>query len=160
MNQNKYMFIDIDDVLVTTRQHFSKNLHPKYMSNPFDTKCVKIFNNIINIINPIIIVSSDWKLHYNMDVLNEIFQDNGIIGNITDVTPNLWGSQFNNLSQLEECRAAEILKFVNDNNVIEYVAIDDLNLFHWIPNNFVHCTRSNEGLKQCGIYEKIINKLK
>lgn len=159
MNSNRYLFLDIDDVLVTTRQHFSKKLHPKYQSHHFDPKCVKVLNEILEKTNPIIILSSDWKLHYNLEALNEIFHDNGVNGKITDITPSLWGVKFFKLSELEECRAWEIIKYVNEHNIQKFVAVDDLNMFHWLPDNFVHCTRSMGGIKQTNVKEKIINIL-
>ena len=159
-NNNTYIFVDLDGVIVTSRQHLSKKLHPKYMSNPFDKKCVNVFNEICDTTTPIIILSSDWKLHYNLDELNEIFRDNGMNCIITDVTTCLWGTMFTNFSQLEECRAAEIMQYVKEHNIINFMAIDDLNLSKWIPDRFVHCTRSFEGIKQSGIKEKIINILK
>lgn len=159
MNTNKYLFLDIDDVLVTTRQHFSKKLHPKYQTHHFDKKCVNVLNEIIQKTSPIIIISSDWKLHYNLEVLNEIFYDNGVDYKITDITPNLWGVKFFSLHQLEECRAWEIIKYTNEHKIINFVAVDDLNLRDWLPNNFAHCTRCNEGIKQTGVKEKIINIL-
>lgn len=155
----KYLFLDIDDVLVTTRQHFSKKLHPKYQTHHFDKKCVIVVNQIIKKIAPTIIISSDWKLHYSLEVLNEIFHDNGIDYPITDITPDLWGIDFFRMDELEICRAHEIMKYVNEHNIKNYVAVDDLNMFQWLPNNFVHCTRSNEGIKQSGVKEKIINIL-
>lgn len=155
----KYLFLDIDDVLVTTRQHFSKKLHPKYQTHHFDQKCVIILNDIIQKTNPIIILSSDWKFHYTLDELNEIFKDNGVESKITDITPSLWGIKFFKLSELEECRAWEIIQYVNEHKIQNFVAVDDLNLRDWLPDNFVHCTRSNEGIKQTYVKEKILKVL-
>ncbi len=155
-----HLFLDIDSVMVTSTQYYSKKLHPKYQTYPFDKKCVQVLNKIIEEVNPVIILSSDWKLHFELHELNEIFSDNGITASIGDITPSLWGSKFTNLSQLEECRAFEIIKFVNENKITNFVAVDDLNLNHWLEGNFVHCTRSNEGIKQTNVKEKIIKILK
>lgn len=152
-------FLDIDDVIVTTRQHFSKKLHPKYQTCHFDRKCVDVVNEILEVTKPIIIISSDWKLRFSLEQLNEIFNDNGIAYTITDVTSSLWGTKFTSLHQLEECRAWEIIQYVSEHKIQNFVAVDDLNMFQWLPNNFVHCARSNEGIKQSGVKEKIINIL-
>jgi len=160
MNNKPHIFLDIDGVLATNAQFYTKKLHPKYQVYGFDKKCVQVLNSIIEEINPVIILSSDWKLHFEEHELNEIFSDNGISSKIVDITPSLWGCRFTSLSQLEECRAAEIIKFVNSNKIINFVAIDDLDLKHWLDGNFVHCTRVNEGIKQTGIKEKIIKILK
>jgi len=161
MNSNKYLFLDIDSVLVTTKQHFGR-YHKNYDGHPFDSKCVKVLNQIIEKVNPIIIISSDWKHFFNVLELNKIFVENGVNGVITDVTPSLWGGKedrFNNLQQLEECRAAEILQYVKEHEITNWVAVDDLNLFPWIPINFVWCTHSTEGLKQSNVKEKIFKNL-
>lgn len=160
MSNKPHVFLDLDGVMVTSAQHYSKKLHPKYMTHKFDRKCVQVLNSIIEEINPVIILSSDWKLHFELNELNEIFKDNGVITSITDITPDLWGVKFTSLSQLEECRAAEIIKFANTNKITNFVAVDDLNLEKWLENYFVHCTRSNEGIKQTNVKEKIIKILK
>lgn len=157
---NKYLFLDIDDVMVTTRQHHSKKLHPKYITCPFDKKCVVVLNKIIVELKPIIIVSSDWRTRFNLDELNEIFLDNEVKSEITDFTPDLMGVRFNSLKEIQICRATEILDYVEKNKINNWVAVDDYNLNPWIPDNFVHCTRSNEGIRQCGIKDKILNILK
>ncbi len=163
MNLNRpYLFLDIDDVMVTSKQYFFSKVNPLYDGMPFDFKCVNVLNKIIEEVNPIIIISSDWKLHYNLQQLNRIFAENKINSLVTDVTPDLWGHPYVSLSQLEECRAEEILKYqIEHANVIDkWVAVDDLNLRSWIPDNFVYCTKSTEGLKQTNVKEKILNIIK
>lgn len=157
---NKYLFLDIDDVMVTTRQHHSRNLHPKYITSPFDEKCVNVLNKIIIELNPIIIISSDWRTRFSLDELNEIFYDNGVESEISDFTPDLMGIQFSNLSEINVCRATEILDYVRKNQITNWVAVDDYNLNPFIPNNFVHCNRAYDGISQNGIINKILNILK
>lgn len=160
MNLNRpTLFLDIDDVMVTSRQYFFSKPNPIYNGMPFDSKCVKVLNEIIEKTNPIIVISSDWKFHFNFIQLNEIFKENDINGEIADITPDLWGDKFKNLNQLDECRATEILKFVEDHKILKFVAVDDLNLKPWLPNNFVWCTQSNEGIKQSGVKEKLLKIL-
>ena len=159
ISQRPTIFIDLDGVLVTTRQHFAKKLHPKYMTCPFDSKCVKILNEIIEKTNPLIILSSDWKLRFKINELNEIFKDNGVNSIITNVTPDFWGTQFKSLQELDTCRGFEILKYVHQYQIEKYVAVDDMNLNGWIPDHFVRCTHSTEGIKQSGVKEKILKIL-
>lgn len=156
-----HIFLDIDGVLVTTKQLYSKKRHEEWNCYSFDPKCVKVFNEILdNISNPKIILSSDWKLQYDLNTLNEIFKFNGVREPIVSVTPNLWGVRYKKLDELEECRANEILKFVEDNEIKNWLAIDDLDLTDFISDdNFVHCPRINEGIKQSGLREKILNKI-
>jgi hypothetical protein len=125
----------------------------------FNKKAVNVFNAICEAVDPVIVLSSDWKDHYDLDLLNEFFQWNGITHSITDFTSSAWGTKFKSLAQLEDCRAYEILKYVEEHDIEKWVAIDDLDLKPWIPNNFVHAPRSNEGIKQSGVKDKILNIL-
>jgi hypothetical protein len=158
-----YIFLDIDEVLATTNQFYSnrKKWNPEYNRYRFDEKCVKVFNSIIEITNPIVILSSDWKDSFTIEQLNRIFEINGVNCKISDITPSLWGTQYKSLQQLDECRAEEILKYQTDHaDVInKWVAIDDLNLTQWMPDNFVRCTKANEGIKQSNVKEKILKIL-
>lgn len=155
------IFLDIDGVMVTTHQYFGK-YHKEYNGHPYDPKCVKVLNEIIEKTNSVIVLSSDWKLHFTLIEMNNIFKINGINDIVSDYTPSLWGvgeGMFGSLQQLEECRAAEIQKYVDEHGITNWVAIDDLNLFPHIPLNFVWCTRENEGIKQSGVKDKILNIL-
>lgn len=159
MNSNKYLFLDIDDVMVTSNQYYGK-YHKKYNGHPFDAKCVKVLNSIIESRNGLlIIISSDWKLHFTIPELNNIFKENNVNAVVTDITPSSWGHIFKSMQQLEECRAYEINKYVQEHEITNWVAVDDLDLKPWIPLNFVRCTHASEGIKQSGVKDKILNIL-
>ena len=161
MNSNPHIFLDIDDVLTTQFQYNQKpaKWDKEYNRYHFDAKCVKVFNAIIEKTNPIIILSSDWKLHYTVEQMNRIFEINGVKAIITHYTPSSWGHEFTSMQQLEECRAYEINKYAKEHELTKWVAVDDLNLFPWIPDNFVRCTHSTEGIKQSGVKDKILKIL-
>jgi hypothetical protein len=161
MNLDKHILLDIDGVMATTTQFYTnkKKWHPMYACYRFDEKCVKVFNAIIEKTNPIIIITSDWKDRYTINQLNEIFEWNKVNTKVSDVTGSSWGVMFTSLQQLEECRSYEINKYVNEHELTKWVAVDDLNLKLWISKNFVHVTRINEGIKQSGVKDKILNIL-
>jgi hypothetical protein len=161
MSIKKYILLDLDGVLATTTQYYTnrKKWHPMYDCYRFDETCVKVFNTIVEKTDPIIIISSDWKDRYTIAVLNEIFEWNGVKAKVSGITSSSWGVQFTSLQQLEECRSYEINKYVNENQLEKWVAIDDLDLKLWIPENFVRCTRANEGIKQSGVKDKILKIL-
>ena len=110
MNNQIYVMLDIDGVLATTNQYYSnrKKWHPIHKCYKFDRKCVKVFNDIVDIMNPIIIMTSDWRLRYSIDQLNEIFEWNGVNAQISDYTINLWKTRYHESSELEACRVDEI----------------------------------------------------
>lgn len=161
MNSNNYIFLDIDGVLTTSNQYYTnpKKWHEEYECYHFDKKCVNVFNEIIDKTNPIIILSSDWQHHYIIKQLNDIFKWNSVNCKITDVTGTAYGSKFTSLSQLEECRAYDIMQYAKKHDIKKYLSIDDLDLTHWLDDYFIHTPRANEGIKQTGIKEKIIKTI-
>jgi len=162
MNCRPHIFLDIDDVLATSHQYHTnpKNWNDEYNRYRFDKKCVKVFNEIIEKTNPIIILSSDWKLNYSIEVMNRVFEINEINAVVSDITSNLWGVKFKSVAQLEDCRADEILKYVHEHKTEKWIAIDDLDLSPWIDEqHFVRTPRANEGIKQSGIKDKILSIL-
>jgi hypothetical protein len=161
MNSNRpTLFLDLDDVIVTEGQRKMENLHPKYQRYAFDPICVKVLNRIITARNPVIILTSDWKEQLSLESINEMFDEYKVQNPVGDKTPNLWKIMYTSFQQLEECRAAEILIYTMKNKLTNWVAIDDLNLSPWIPNNFVRCPNSYEGLRQDGVFDKILNIIK
>ena len=161
MSDKLYIFLDIDGVLATTRQYYTnrKKWHPTYDCYRFDEKCVKVFNQILDQVDATIILSSDWKTHYDRSTMNEILKWNEVNGEISAFTPSLWGTEFKSAQQLEECRAHEILRYVEKHNVKKWIAIDDLDLSEWIPDNFVRTPLESQGIKQSGVKDKILKKI-
>ena len=154
-----FFFLDIDGVMATSHQFYTnrKKWHDVYDCYRFDEKCVKVLNDIIQKTDPIIILSSDWKDHYSIEQMNAIFEWNGVNSVISDFTGSSWGVIFKSAQQLEECRAYEILEYVKKHDIDgNWVAVDDLDLTQWIPDNFVLTPRVNEGIKQSNIKEKIL----
>jgi len=152
----KFIYLDIDGVLC-----LGSEIHPKltewgyvYRFNP---KAVKILNEILQITDAEIIISSDWKLFYTLDNLKEIFKWQKVIKEPIDVTPSV---PYSAMQLLEENRAKEILEHYDIHKPGSWIAIDDLNLGSWISEkHFVLTPRFMEGIKQTGKKDEIINKL-
>jgi hypothetical protein len=126
----------------------------------FDEKCVRVLNQIIEITDPIVILSSDWKEKYTLEQLNEIFNINGVNCKVADKTSNFWNVKYFDLhTELEICRADEIKNYIADHNIIKFVVIDDLDLSPWLLDNFVRTKVANEGIKQSGVKDKILKIL-
>ena len=141
----------------------------------FDTKAVKVLNEILEETGAEIVVSSDWKLHATLEELGEYYEQQGIIKKPIALTPNIsqckdyesnfiWSPRW----ELEQIRTIEIKQYLHDNpEFIQWVSIDDLNMGKigepwkdiWAINNFVLTPKSNEGIKQSGVKEKILNYL-
>lgn len=162
------IFLDIDGVLATHKQYMmnrkkfwdkndiAKELRIPY---PFDPKCVKIFNEILDATGADIVLSSDWKEHFSLEDLDLIFKFNGVNKSPIDITTSEIASFGNQTMN----RAFQIGEYVTRNNITNYVVIDDLNVGKYmVITDEVHkfvLTDDFEGLKQLSIKNKIINIL-
>lgn len=145
--KTKIIFLDHDGVLV-----------PKGFESDdyeFSQNCVYVLNEILLETNAEIVVSSDWRNHYTLQNLCEIYKNNEIIKCPIDLTVDFW-TKSSSIKELENIRAKEILHWLDNHNVDKWVAIDDMNL----PlSNFV-LTDEYKGLAQKGVYQKILGYLK
>jgi hypothetical protein len=160
MNKKNLIFLDIDGVLATEEDSWIPP-HELY-AYPFNPNCVRIFNAILKETNVKIVLSSDWRLIYQNDlvVLDEIFKYNSVVQSPIDVTPNFIREASNEVGgyirMFNKNREKEITAYIerNYNEIDKFVILDDADLkIH--PNNFVKCNIT-EGLKEEGIKEKII----
>ena len=137
----------------------------------FDKKAVKILNKVIEETDAEIVVSSDWKLHANLEELGQYYESQGIIKKPIAITPNLEDFDPDSAGLYHwkgwkgRARILEIEKYLELNtDITHWVAIDDLDMSpeanqgHGLKN-FILTPRSNEGIKQSGIKDKLINML-
>ena len=142
----------------------------------FDKKAIKILNEILEETGAEIVVSSDWKLHATLEELGEYYESQGIIKKPIALTPNIqnckdydsnfiWSPRW----ESEQIRTIEIKQYLHDHpEVTHWVSVDDLKMGkigepwkdEWAIDNFVLTPKQNEGIKQSGIKEKILNYLK
>jgi len=155
------IFLDIDGVLSLIPQwnlhRTSKSWIKEYDIYPFDKKCVEVLNTILKETDAEIVISSDWRIEFKFNELKNIFKINNVIKQPIDITPEFITSA----QYLEKNRAAEILEYIDNYKISSYIVIDDLDMSKWFDeNNFIQCPNSMEGIKQTGIKNKIIKKLK
>ena len=152
-----------------------KDTPVEYRFDDFDKKAIKILNEILEETGAEIIVSSDWKLHATLEELGDYYESQGIIKRPIALTPNIqhctvhgdlfmWSPRW----ESEQLRTIEIKQYLHDHpEITHWVSIDDLNMGKigepwkdmWAIDNFVLTPKSNEGIKQSGVKEKIINYL-
>ena len=70
----------------------------------FNTKAVKVLNEILEKTDADIIVSSDWRNNFTLEQLGEIFEWQGVIKKPIGVTPDV---KFTSTLSLERDRAQE-----------------------------------------------------
>ena len=143
----------------------------------FNQKAVKVLNQIIEETGAEIVVSSDWKRWANLEEMGEYYESKGIIKKPIALTTNLGQcTWYNNMVwvwsprwDLEMTRVIEIKQYLHDHpEITHWVCIDDLTLGlesngleqKWGLSNFVHTPRDNEGIKQSGVKEKLLEYLK
>lgn len=149
----------------------------------FDEKAIKVLNSILEESGAEIVVSSDWRFHASLEELGDYYESQGIIkrpiaitSRTEDVNPELW-KVLRFRADLELERSIEILDWLQKHpEVTNWVAVDDLDMSvdflskHFTHKdsendekpgltNFVHTPRSNEGIKQSGVKEKILKFL-
>lgn len=169
--RSKVIFLDIDGVLATNKEYATKKHSTRYLVEfdvyPYNEKCVEIFNEILEMTDADIILSSDWSMHYTLEQMDAIFKHNGIIKSpydyVTQLALSMSRSELNRGYSIDEYIAYHPDEFEN------YVIIDDLDIRAYESyhdkvltdySKFVHCSHGDfEGIKQTGIKEKIIKVL-
>lgn len=143
----------------------------------FDTKAVKVLNEILIETDAEIVVSSDWRYHATLEELGQYYLSQGVIKKpiaVTSYTKDIdpkWWSEYKIFAYIEHERVIEIKHWLSQHpEVTHWVAIDDLNLGIYETyskdifnedglTNFVHTTKPHEGIKQTGIRQKVIKYL-
>jgi hypothetical protein len=157
----------------------------EYRFDNFDRKAVKVLNEILETTDAEIVVSSDWRLHANLEELGEYYSSQGIIKKPIGITEVFhytnWLEEkripedfsWNRTDGREQERHFEIKEWLkNHPEVTHWVAVDDLHMgIHvtassygpydrdWGLENFVWTPRMWEGIKQSGVKEKILSYL-
>jgi tetratricopeptide (TPR) repeat protein len=148
---------------------FHKEIPVDLRFDNFDQKAIKALNRILTETGADIVVSSDWRLHANLEELGDYYEAQGILKRPIAVTPRIeeFDEETAELSRrkgwLERARCLEIQHWLSKNPVDSWVAVDDLNMSNEYLNpgldHFILTSRSNEGIKQVGVANKIISIL-
>ena len=182
----KVLFLDHDGVLCLSTEWGSrqrKRAQARQSSTPmlelpvglrfdnFNKKAVKTLNNILELTGAEIVTSSDWRFHCTLEEMQDFCKSQGVAKSPVSFTeslqvclPDVW-KKIKNFAQLELERALEIKCWLSKHpEVTNWVAVDDLEMSKNILgldglDNFVHTPSSNEGIKQCGVSEKIVKFL-
>lgn len=155
MIYEKIIFLDIDGPLATndcflkTELKFGKHL---YRWNP---KCCEILNEILGETGAEIVLSSDWRKYFTMDQLDEIFKWNRIVKSPIAITDE-YKKSFSSSAEVD--RIYQIGRFLENNSIKNWVAVDDMDLKSDIVSNFVH-VEGEFGISAENIKEKLISFL-
>ena len=151
------------------------DVEAKYRFDYFDKKAVKVLNQVLEETGAEIVVSSDWRLYATLEELGDYYLSEGIIKKPIAFTKRYIGcdkpDEFKWVRQTmyEQQRCIEVRQYLTDHpEVTHWACIDDLVLGEkdffgferkWGLSNFVHTPRENEGIKQSGVKEKLLEYL-
>jgi len=148
MKIERAIFLDIDGVLATDQgQNIKKKFWFDEHAYPFNEKCVKVLNTILKITYSEIVLSSSWRLYYDLEDLEKLFSFNNVIKTPISATIELGD------------RNKEIARFVYENEIGNFVILDDMQL-DCFPDKFIR-TQSKVGLAKEHIelvYEKLMSE--
>lgn len=135
----KIIFLDIDDVL-------NIKWKPKW-----DKLAVSNLNEIIKNTGAKIVITSTWRIAYDLLKLKDIFEKQGIVGDVISTTPIL-----------SMDRGYEISQWLRENKSVDnFVVIDDKisNITPYIPDTYVFKVDENKGLRDLKVTKRIIDYL-
>jgi hypothetical protein len=165
MENKKVLFLDHDGVICLATEWGSRFKNKEGFDSLFDRfnqKAINVLNEIIDETDCEIVISSDWRFHCSLSEMQQLYKIRGIGKSPMAYTRNdLDWKLFKDINpdkELETTRVMEILSYVKEHNLTNWVAVDDMDLI--LLGNFVHTPKSKEGIKQLGIKEKIIKFLK
>lgn len=139
--RKKIIFIDVDGPLawgswedgpVKINENTSNQFTIPYAWDKADCEALA---KICEATNAELVLSSDWKKHFTLKQMSDVFIEYGIYARLIDITTHqsLWMKMSRPSPEWE--RAAQIVKWVKDNKISNWIAVDDLNLakeFKWM----------------------------
>lgn len=139
--RKKIIFIDVDGPLAWGTWEDGEVKINENTSNEFtipyawDKADCEALTKICEATNAELVLSSDWKKHFTLKQMSDVFIEYGIYARLIDITTHqsLWMRMSRPSPDWE--RAAQIVKWVKDNKISNWIAIDDLNLsneFKWM----------------------------
>ena len=137
--RKKIIFIDVDGPLawgtwMDGKVKINENTSVEFtIPYAWDKADCEALAKICEATNAELVLSSDWKMHFTLKQMSDVFIEYGIYAKLIDITTHLDSRQmglWNKMSppSLEHDRANQILKWAKDNKISNWIAIDDLNL--------------------------------
>lgn len=149
----KILFLDHDGVICLQSEWGIRFTDPDSIFDPFNTKAIGVLNEIIEATDCEIVVSSDWRLYVSFGKMRDLYLSRGIKKAPIGYTRSIDGID------PAMIRVKEIREWVYTHKPESWVAVDDLNLSSLGEEHFILTPRCKEGIKQCGIKEKLIKLL-
>lgn len=143
----KVIFLDIDGPLAYSDEDSHPIIVQKGLSIPygFEQEDCDALTDIIKETGANIVLSSDWRLYYNIESMNTILSYYGVPPVIIDYTDKR-KAKMSSPGGMD--RAYQILRWLDNHNVSNWVALDDFDLSysfseHGYKNNLVQVRGAN-----------------
>jgi hypothetical protein len=132
--RKKIIFIDVDGPLawgtwMDGKVKINENTSDEFtIPYAWDKADCEALAEICDKTNASLVLSSDWKKHFTLKQMSNVFIEYGIYAPLIDITTHqsLWTRM--SRPSLDWERAAQIVKWAKDNKISNWIAIDDLNL--------------------------------
>lgn len=144
------LFLDIDGVLNSLEYYMNppEDSFNSYPLSEFDKRAINIINKLIVECNiSKLVISSDWRNVWTKKELVNIFNSVGLkMPSYVDTT-ECFINEFSDDEYDKIGRGYEIQKYINDNDVINYIIIDDDNRFLEEQQSKLILTSFNNGIQ-------------
>ena len=113
------LFLDIDGVLNKYPDYDKSEIHEdiKKLANYIEPKCISRLNEIVDLLDPTIILSSYWRRVGSIKEIEDILKSKGFKGEIFDKTPESGKEHKERFEQIE--------KVINKYKPEKYIILDD-----------------------------------
>jgi hypothetical protein len=146
--RKKIIFIDVDGPLAWAtwgdgKVKINENTMNEFtIPYPWVKEDCEALQEICENTNAELVLSSDWKMHFTLKQMSDVFIEYGIYAKLIDTTTHMNTTQmdmWNKMSKpsLEFERAHQIVKWAKDNRISNWIAIDDMKLsaeFKWMKH--------------------------
>jgi hypothetical protein len=150
--EDYYIFLDINGVLIPYNKKSDEDHHKFFdIDNKWSKEAIDVINKICDKYDTKVILISSFKRKRKFSEIKSKLKSQGFTGKLVDKLKDYFGykNRFRNIE-----------KYINDNNIINYIVLDDkkhdisdMKNINWIK------TKSKEGLKSTHLVQ-IENKLK
>jgi len=145
------LFLDIDGVLRTHESDcfWSQKLEkpiPPFHKRLFSKEAIENLNYIVALTGAKVVITSTWRIYYTLSELINLFRERGFNGQIIGVTEML------------ENRGDEIIDWLNNHTIKNYVVIDDniSDVITKIPECKIAKCESTTGLND-KVFERVLD---
>ena len=146
----KICFLDVDGPLATDKYFNSDKFtlsSGSVIPYKWDPDCCSAMAEILTVTRAKVVLSSDWRLHYSLDDMKELFDMYG-----------LDPERLIGFTGQAKWRRYEIEQWIETHQIKQWVAVDDMDL--GFKTNFVHIKDTEVGIANNYIKNQIINYLK